>query len=462
MFNRTLLALTAAPLLTLTAPQAYAQEAPAPLNIERMIEAVESEADADTFMGAVLVAKGDEPVLNRAWGSADLEWDIANTTDTKFRIGSVTKQFTAVSILLLQEQGRLTLDDPISMHLKDTPEAWAGVTVRHILRHTAGLPNVTSLEGFGRQSLLPLTQDELIAMFADLPLEFEPGSKWKYSNSGYVLASRIVENVSGETLGDFYQANIFDPLGMTDTGLDVSATILPKRADGYSPGGGDGGVVNAGYVYMGIPTGAGAMYSTTGDLMKWQRGLFGGKILSKESLAEYVTPTPYDAFSGSRYAHGVSVFSDDDNTSYAHGGGIQGFNAWLAYDPDREVTVVVLANLNGGAATKLGMQLTTLAQGGEVNLPGDRKVVELAAEDLTQYEGTFALAPTFKINMFVKDGKLMTQATGQDVFEMFAQSEDHFFLKVVDARVRFNRDEAGEITSITLFQGGQEMLGTKE
>lgn len=462
MFNRTILALAAAPLLTLAAPQAFAQDAPAPLNTQRMVEAVAAEADTGAFMGAVLVAKGDEKVLDRAWGSADLEWDIANTTDTKFRIGSVTKQFTAVSILLLQEQGKLTLDDPIAKHLKDTPEAWAGITVRHILRHTAGLPNVTNLDEFGPKSVTPLKQDEIIAMFSDLPLEFEPGSKWKYSNSGYILASRIVENVSGGTLADFYQANIFDPLGMADTGLDVSATILPKRADGYSPTGPNGTPLNADYVHMGIPSGAGAMYSTTGDLMKWQRGLFGGKVISQESLAQYVTPTPYEAFAGSHYAHGVSVFEKDGDTSYGHGGGIQGFNAWLAYDPDREVTVVVLANLNGGTASKLGMQLMTLAQGGEVTLPADREAVELAADDLAQYEGTFALAPTFKITMFVEDGKLMTQATGQGANEMFAESEDRFFLKVVDAQVRFNRDEAGEITSITLFQGGQEIPGPKE
>lgn len=462
MLNRTILALAAAPLLTLAAPQAFAQDAPAPLNTERMVEAVAAEADTGKFMGAVLVAKGDEKVLDRAWGSADLEWDIANTTDTKFRIGSVTKQFTAVSILLLQEQGKLTLDDPISKHLKDTPEAWSALTVRQILRHTAGLPNVTNLDSFGDVVRDPISQDELIGMFKDLPLEFEPGSSWKYSNSGYVLASKIVENVSGETLSDFYQANIFDPLGMAATGLDVSATILPKRADGYSPTGDDKTVMNAPYADMGIPTGAGAMYSTTGDLMKWQRGLFGGKVLSEESLAEYVTTTGKDAFRGSQYAHGVMVFKEDGNTAYSHGGGIQGFNAWLAYDPDREVTVVVLANLNGGAATKLGMQLTTLAQGGEVTLPGDRKVANIAADDLAQYEGTFALTPSFKIKMFVEDGKLMTQATGQGANEMFYEGDDRFFLKVVDAQVRFNRDEAGAINSITLFQNGREIPGPKE
>ena len=265
------------------------------------------------------------------------------------------------------------------MHLKATPETWAPVTVRHILRHTSGIPSVTALDEFAQKKTMGLSQNDLLNMFKPLPREFEPGSSWNYSNSGYLLLSRIVSNVSKQSLGDFYQENFFGPLGMADTGLDVSSTILPKRADGYSPKGDDVTILNAPYADMRVPSGAGAMYSTTGDLLKWQRGLFGGQILSEESLAEYVSPAAHEAFLGARYAHGVAVFAKDGNTAYSHGGGIEGFNAWLAYDPDRDVTIAVLANLNGGSATKLGMQLTTIAQGGEVTLPGDRKAVALSA-----------------------------------------------------------------------------------
>ena len=425
-----------------------------------MVETVEAEAGTGKFMGAVLVAVGDEPVLDRAWGSADLEWDIANTTDTKFRIGSVTKQFTAVSILLLQEQGKLDIDAPIATYLKDTPEAWGPITVRNLMRHTSGITNVTALDEFRGKSRLPLTQDELIAMFRDLPLDFEPGSKFAYSNSGYVLLSRIVENVSGEDLGSFYAANIFEPLGIKDTGLDVSTTILAKRADGYSPAG--DGRINAPYADMGIPTGAGALYSTTRDLMTWQRGLFGGKILSEESMAEYVKSTDYEAFLGATYAHGIMVFKEDGNTAYAHGGGIEGFNAWLAYDPDREATVVVLANLNGGAASKLGLQLMKLVQGGEVTLPSDRKVAAIDPAILPEYEGVYALQPQFKITITSEDGRLFGQATGQGKNELFPESTDRFFLKTVDAQIAFTREEDGAVTELTLFQNGREIPAPKE
>jgi len=274
------------------------------------------------------------------------------------------------------------------------------------------------------------------------------------------LLSRIVENVSEAKLGEFYQDNIFVPLEMKETGLDDSSRILPKRADGYSPG--PNGVVNSEYVDMGIPTGAGALYSTTGDLLKWQVGLFGGKILSPESLAEYVKPSEFEAFQGDAYAHAILVDKTDGNTYYWHGGGIEGFNAWLGYDPDRQVTVAVLANLNGGTATKLGEQLMTLVQGGQITLPSERIATELAEDDLVQYEGVYALAPTFKITIFKAGEKLMSQATGQGAFEIFPEAPDMFFLKVVDAQLRFERDESGEINALTLFQNGQEIPGKKE
>ena len=452
-----------AALITIATP-ALAQDAPAAatFDTERMIEVIETEVDTGKFMGAVLVAQGEEPLIDQAWGSADLEWDIANTTDTKFRIGSVTKQFTSVSILLLSERGQLDLEAPIATYLEDTPEAWNAITVRNLMRHTSGIPNVTTLETFAEKKYLPLSQDDLIALFEDLPLEFEPGSQFSYSNSGYVLLSRIVENVSGLPLADFYRANIFDPLGMEATGIDVSAQILPRRADGYSPAGDDVNVINAPYADMGIPTGAGALYSTTGDLLKWQRGLFGGKVLGEESLAQYLTPGPYEAFAGDPYAHAVLIDRTGDDRYYWHGGGIEGFNAWLGYDPDRKVTVAVLANLNGGAASKIGEQLMTLAQGRDVILPADRVAIEIAPEALAQYVGVYALAPDFKITVSLEGDRLMTQATGQGPAQIFPEGDDRFFLTVIDAQLRFERDAAGEITGATLFQNGREFSATSE
>mgnify|MGYP003148126637 FL=1 len=430
-------------------------------DVERMDEVVSADADEGTFMGAALVAIGDDIVFDEAYGSANLEWNIANTPAAKFRIGSVTKQFTAASILLLKERGLIDLDAPVKTYWPDAPPAWDAITVRNLLQHTSGITNVTDLDEFATVKFLPTTREELIGRFADKPLEFTPGEKWDYSNSGYVLLSAIVEQVSGQDYADFVKANIFDPLGMADTAIDVTADIVPRRASGYAPSA--DGIVNAEYVNMAIPTGAGALYSTTHDLLKWQRALFGGRLLEPASLTEMTGPG-VPAMAGATYGFGVLRTDDEDGTMIWHGGGIEGFNAMLMHDPDRDITVVVLANLNGGQASDLGRSLLQLARGGEVVLPSERAAAETDVAALDAYEGTYALSPSFKIKVFVEDGKLMTQATGQAAFELFAQEgeEDFFFLKVVDAQLRFNRDDAGDVGSLTLYQNGQEINGTKE
>ena len=412
-------------------------------------------------MGAALAAIGDEIVLDQGYGSANLEWGIANTPAAKFRIGSVTKQFTAASILLLKERGLIDLDAPVKTYLPDAPATWDAITVRNLLQHTSGITNVTDLDEFGRQKFLPTTREELIALFANKPLEFTPGEKWSYSNSGYILLSAIIEKVSGQDYAAFVKANIFDPLEMGDTAVDVTADIVPRRASGYSPV--PGGIANAEYVNMAIPTGAGALYSTTHDLLKWQRGLFGGKLLQPASLAEMTAPGP-DAMSGSTYGFGVLLAENDEGRMVWHGGGIEGFNAMLMHDPDREITVVVLANLNGGQASDLGTKLMKLARGGEVTLQSERKAAEVDVATLKAYEGTYALSPSFKISVVVEGDKLMAQATGQPAFQLFAQEgeEDAFFLKVVDAQVHFHRDNSGDVGSLTLYQNGREISGAKE
>ncbi|WP_066658997.1 MULTISPECIES: serine hydrolase [unclassified Sphingomonas] len=415
----------------------------------RMDAVVRADADTGEFMGAVLVARDDVVLLDKGYGSANLEWNIPNDGATKFRLGSVTKQFTAVAILLLQDRGKLTLDAPVKTYLPDAPAAWDKVTVRHLLTHSAGIPNFTNFPDYGATKTLPATHASLIARFRDKPLEFAPGEKFAYSNSGYVLLSAIVEKLSGQSYAAFVAEHLFKPLGMADTGYDSAATILPRRASGYAPT--KEGLVNADYISMTIPQGAGALYSTTRDLLKWQRGLYGGKLLKPASLTAFRTPYK------DGYALGIGVQSAGGVTTIEHGGGIEGFNTSLAYDPDRKITVVVLGNLNGPAPGKLSKSLLTLARGGTVTLPSERKAATVAPDQLAEYAGVYELAPTFALTMRIKDGKLMTQATGQQEFELFAESKDRFFLKVVDAQVEFTRDASGKVTGLILHQGGRAM-----
>lgn len=438
--------------LFFAAPALHAQDT------ARMEQVIAEESTS--FMGAVLVSQDGQIILDKAVGDANIEWGIDNTTDTKFRIGSVTKQFTAVLILMLSEEGKVDLDAPIKTYLPGSPASWEKVTVRHLLHHTSGIPNVTNFDDFQSQKYLPKTPQEMIARFAGEPLEFEPGTKWNYSNSGYLLLTQVVEQASGTDYESFLRSRILNPLGMASSGIDSAAALLPKRAAGYSPTA--TGVANADYVFMGIPRGAGAMYSTTGDLLKWQQGLFGGKLLKAASLEAYVTPAELGMGNGDRYAFGIVVSQDNRGTYYSHGGGIEGFNSWLAYDPDRKIGVAVLANLNGGAANKIGAQLMKLARGGEVKLASERVAVAADPAMFGQYLGTYALAPTFKITITQDANGLVAQATDQPAFPLFKEAEDLFFLKVVDARIRFERDADGNIAGLTLLQNGMEMPGARE
>lgn len=343
--------------LVLAAP-AVAQDA-AKSDPARMDAIVRADADKGSFMGVVLVARDGEIVLDKGYGSANLEWKIANDGNTKFRLGSVTKQFTGAAILLLQERGKVKLDAPIKTYLPDAPATWDKVTVRNLLTHSSGIPNFTSFDDYPKLKTLEATTASLTARFRDKPLDFQPGEKFAYSNSGYILLTAIIEKASGQSYAAFLTDNIFKPLGMADTGYDNHATILPRRAAGYSPSA--KGVINTDYLDMTIPQGAGALYSTSHDLLKWQRGLFGGKLLKPDSLKAFLTPFK------DNYALGVNVATANGSTTVSHGGGIEGFNTWLGYDPDRKLTVVVLGNLNGDAPGRLGKAILALARGGDLN-----------------------------------------------------------------------------------------------
>ena len=257
-------------------------------DVSRMDQVVQSYVSAKQFMGSVLVARGDDVLFSKSYGSANLEWNIPNTPATKFRIGSMTKQFTAASILLLEERGKLKVDDPVKKYMPDAPAAWDKITLFNVLTHSAGLPNFTSFPEYAKLQAFPITPEKIVATFKDKPLDFEPGAKFSYSNSGYVLLGYLIEKISGESYEKFLQDNIFTPLGMKDSGYDSNSAIIERRASGYSPS--PAGPVNAEYVHMSVPHGAGALYSTTQDLLKWQLALYGGKVLKPESLAKMTTP----------------------------------------------------------------------------------------------------------------------------------------------------------------------------
>jgi len=420
----------------------------------RMEQVVQYYVSQKQFMGAVLVARGNDILFSKGYGFANLEWDVPDSPSTKFRLGSVTKQFTAASILLLEERGKLKVDDPVKKHLPDAPPAWDKVTLFHLLTHTSGIPSFTGFPDYQSTETVASPVEKTVARFRDKPLEFQPGEKWNYSNSGYVLLGYLIEKISGQSYDKFVQENIFTPLGMTSSGYDSNTAIIRHRAAGYTPS--PSGPVNTGFIHMSIPHAAGALYSTTEDLVRWEQGLFGGKLLSAASLEKMTTPFKDD------YAFGLGVRTVKGHKVISHGGGIEGFNTLLAYYPDDKMTVVVLANLNGSAPDQIAEMLANIVHGEKVQLPSERKEITVSPKILGEYAGTYELEPGFSVVMTLEGNQLMTQATGQPKFPLFAESETKFYLKVVDAQVEFFRDGKGTVTHLMLHQGGRDVKGLRK
>jgi CubicO group peptidase (beta-lactamase class C family) len=420
----------------------------------RMDQVIQSYVTNHQFMGSVLVARDTQVIYSKGFGSANLEWDIPNSPATKFRLGSVTKQFTAASVLLLEERGKLSVNDPVKKYLPGAPAAWDKITIYHLLTHTSGIPSFTGFPDYAKLEPFATTSEQLVSRFRDKPLDFEPGEKWQYSNSGYVLLGHLIERITGESYEKFVRENIFTPLGMKDSGYDSNSAVIPHRASGYVHVG--DGFENAGFIHMSVPLSAGALYSTTIDLLKWEQGLFGGKLLKAASLQKMTTPFKEN------YAFGLQVETVGGHKVIAHGGGIEGFNTEVAYYPDDKLTVVVLGNVNGGAPGDIAGKLAALAHGETVKLPGERKEITLDPKVLERYVGAYQLAPGVDVLITLENKQLFTKLTGQAAIPIFPESETMFFLKVVDAQIEFPKDEIrGKKGQLTLHQNGRDLTAKR-
>jgi CubicO group peptidase (beta-lactamase class C family) len=421
-------------------------------DVARMEQVVQSYVSNKQFMGSVLVAHGDDILFNKGYGFANIEWEIPNASSTKFRLGSITKQFTAASILLLEQRGKLSVDDPIKKYIPSAPAAWDKITIFNLLTHTSGIPNFTSFRDYRSLEPFPSTPEALVSRFVHKPLDFQTGEKWSYSNSGYILLGYLIETISGESYQKFIQGNIFSPLGMKDSGYDSNIAIIPHRAAGYAPAAGyaatKSGLINAGFIDMSIPYSAGGLYSTTEDLLRWEQGFFGGKLLSPASLQKMTTPFK------NNYAFGLQVHMVNGHKVIDHGGGIEGFNTMLAYYPEDKLTVVVLGNLSGQAPDNIALKLAAVAQGEKVVMISERKEITVNPKLFDGYVGRYQLAPSITTNVTQEDGHLFVRLTGQPKFEAFPEGERDYFLKVVDAQITFVIDSQGHATELILHQNG--------
>ncbi len=406
---------------------------------------------ANLFHGVVLVSKNGKTLLSKGYGLADAASNKPNDPSLVYQIGSVNKQFTAIAIMKLQEEGKLNVQDKLSRFFPEIPNA-DKITLHHLLTHTSGLYNYTNDTAFWmREAALSSSKAKMISRFSGKPLDFEPGTKYRYSNSGYLLLGYIIEKVSGKTYENYMRENIFYPLGMNRTGFDF--TQAQSKATGYYDNGAS--FTKSMIVDSSASHAAGAMYSTVGDLQKWVAAIHEKKLISPDSWTKALTPFKDD------YAYGFGRGSYKGKDYIWHNGGIHGFVSHLVYFPESNSSVILLSNYMQSNLDNLVMALAMSLLGEKPKLPEVRTEIQVPAQVLQQYTGSYDLFPGFSITVTVDGNKLMAKATGQENFQLFAEKEDFFFYKVVDAQVRFVKGPDGKVSHMILYQNGQEVKGQK-
>jgi CubicO group peptidase (beta-lactamase class C family) len=305
------------------------------------IEAWLSQMGKDgLFSGAVLIAHKGEILLSQGYGLADREQNTFNTSQTRFRLGSITKQFTAMAILMLQVQGKLHVEDTICNYVSDCPETWGEITIDHLLTHTSGIPNFTAFSNYMRMRATPSPPEQTMARFKDLPLDFQPGEKWSYSNSGYIILGHIIEQVSGQTYEAFLQQSILSPLNLSDTGYDHNSNGLAVGyTDQYSN-------LPADFIDMSIPHAAGALYSTVEDLYLWDQALYTDALLPSAQLDQmFAAHAKIPDSAGWAYGYGWVIGLERGRKIMLHGGGIAGFATMIVRYPNEQICLILLSNV---------------------------------------------------------------------------------------------------------------------
>lgn len=407
----------------------------------RMQHAAEFYRNRDGFMGMVEVQRNHHLIYRTAFGYANVKQHTPFTADTPFRIGSISKQFTAAAILLLQQDGKLKTSDPISLYYKNAPASWSSITLRNLLTHTSGIPDFD----FGliyRNS--PHRPEELLRDVVTKPVEFRPGTKFEYSNANYLLLGLVVEQASGEPFCQFLSDRIFRPLHLKHTGCDGGPYRASHRAHGYHPSA--SGPVQWEDKDLSGTAGAGSLDSTANDLIRWTEALFGGKVLPKASLTEMTTPF----LDG--YAYGFSTDGEGAELDISHIGAVDGFYSCLDYLPATKTTVVVLSNLvaEGNQTTPgtlaLDTELVRLAMHGDAILPSDGKEASVPEEILRSYAGHYRSDDPdhpVGITLTFRDGRLLIQNDGGDARPLNAESTSRFYLANQETEVVFDPHVAG-------------------
>lgn len=419
----------------------------------------------DHFSGAVLVATHGKVIYSRGFGLADAASGKANKPSTEFQIGSNTKQFTAAAILLLRDRGRLRLRERLCRFIPVCPGDWRAITLYELLTHTSGIPDYTSVPGFWHAADEPVTPAKLLASFESRPLEFEPGTRFRYSNSGYFLLGMIVRRISGEPYRVFLRRNVLLPLGLRHTGF-ASIRRGSQRSLGYERG--PRGLQPAPRVNPDWVSSAGGLQSSVLDLYRWDRDLMAGRLLSAHSLRDMLAPHVPIACGllGSperrcAYGLGLMIGRTYGHEQISHGGEFPGFLSVNAFFPRQGVVVIAFDNHFSWVVREVARALVAIVFDRPYKVPEAYKSIRLSATALQRFVGVYRLMPTLTITVRRRGDQLYEQATGQSALPIHPYGPDSFFLRGVDEQIRFAADRHGRIDAMTLHREGRVMSGPK-
>lgn len=434
-------------LLLLGAAPLAAQTAPAPATLVRRVDSLATSAIANGPLAGLSIAitRGDQVLLAKGYGFADLEHRIPATAETVFEVGSVTKQFTALAIMRLVEQKKLSLSDDVQKLLPDVPLGGRRITVAQLLDHTSGLKNYTSLGQAWMQDTfrLELSTARMAAVIAAQPPDFAPGTNWDYTNSGFFLAGMIVEKLSGLSYADYLRRNIFEPQGLSASSYCDLRAIVPGRAKGYQPAG--SALANADPMSMTVPYAAGAVCSSALDLARYQRALVAGRIVSRASYRRMSQASTLS--DGWRTAYGLGLVNDVIGGQHmvGHGGQINGFWTVLFYYPRQDVTVVLLSNVNpanGESLWSIGFKLGNIALGVTPPTPPDLPV---SAAEHGRVTGKYA-SPAFQFEVVGRGDRVAIAGLSAEPMPL-ARQADGTYLAAGDPQFHFVPGPACRIRS---------------
>jgi CubicO group peptidase (beta-lactamase class C family) len=423
-------------------------------DVAKLNELMDLYAAQYKFNGSALVVHHGKTVLNKGYGLRNAADSSRNDPNSIFQIGSITKQFTSTVIMKLQEEKKMSVKDKLSKYFPDYPKG-DSITVEQLLTHTSGIYNYTDDEAFMKNEVAkPSDRKKMMALFKDKPLLFSPGTKWDYSNSGYSLLGYIIEDVAHMPYEKAVRTYIFEKAGMAHSGFDFTYLASKYKATGYFNLNKEGNTPSP-IVDSSVSYSAGAIYTTTADLYKWFQALQANTIISAASKKKAQTALM------NKYGYGWGVDSLQGKKTVGHSGGIHGFNSDMKSVPEDSTTVILIVNVNSPHLDKIMQSIYAILYNMPFELPNEKTEIALPDDVLKQYVGVYDLNQQLIVHITFEDGKLMGKPEGQGTVQLRPEKTDLFFIKEIEAQVKFNRNENNEVISLTLNQNGQELTGKK-